>query len=189
MNIHIRLNPEHRHQCNLGMARTRGQDITNKVTERTTSTKQNSYALPESARDEERAANTGRRNEQRDVQPESARDEERAANTGRRSEQRDVLPKSARDEERAANTGRRNEQRDVQPESAREVERAANTGRRSEQRDVLPESARDEERGVNHNTKHILLHRVSAGTRWSLLLFIIIILFVFQLVSTLLFHQ
>ena len=62
--------------------------------------------LPESARDEERAANTGRRSEQRAVLPESARDEERAANTGRRSEQRAVLPEGARDEERAANTGR-----------------------------------------------------------------------------------
>ena len=36
--------------------------------------------------------------------PESARDEKKAVNTGRRSEQRDVLPESARDEERAANT-------------------------------------------------------------------------------------
>ena len=60
--------------------------------------------LPEGARDEERATNTGRRSEQRAVLPESARDEERAANTGRRSEQRAVLPEGARDEERATNT-------------------------------------------------------------------------------------
>ena len=71
--------------------------------------------------------------------PESARDEEEAANTGRRNEQIAVLLESA--EEEAANTGRRNEQRAVLP---RDEEEAANTGRRSEQR-VLPESARNEE--------------------------------------------
>ena len=77
-----------------------------------------------------------------------ARNEERAANTGRSSEQRAALPESARDEERPANTGRRSEQREALPESARDEERPANTGRRSEQREALPESAMDEERDI-----------------------------------------
>ena len=53
--------------------------------------------LPGSAKDEERAANTGRRSEQRAVLPGSAKNEERAAKTGRRSKQRALLPGSARD--------------------------------------------------------------------------------------------
>ena len=40
----------------------------------------------------------------RELLPESARDEERTANTGRRSEERGALPESARDEERATIT-------------------------------------------------------------------------------------
>ena len=65
--------------------------------------------LPESARDEERAANTGRRSELRVALLRSARDKERSANTGRRSEQGAVLPENARDEERAANANNHHE--------------------------------------------------------------------------------
>ena len=54
------------------------------------------------ARDEEGAANTGRRSEQRAALPVTARDVEGAANTSRKSEQRAALPVSARDEEGAA---------------------------------------------------------------------------------------
>ena len=74
-------------------------------------------ALPESAKDEETAANTGRRSEQRETLSECARDEETAANTGRR---------------RAANTGTRSEQRATLPGSARNEERASNTNNHHE---------------------------------------------------------
>ena len=96
--------------------------------------------------------------EQRAVLPESASDEETAANAGRRSEQRAVLPKSVRDEEREAHTGKTSEQRAALPESARAEERATNTGRRSEWRAALPGSTGDVGRADHTNTRHETLY-------------------------------
>ena len=61
-------------------------------------------ALPEFARDDKRAANTGRKSEQKTDMLESAKDVRRAAKIGR-SEHRVVLPVCARVVERATNIG------------------------------------------------------------------------------------
>ena len=70
----------------------------------------NRELLPESARDEERTANTGRRSEQR-ASASRVQGMRREQQTLVGGVNRELLPESARDEERTANTGRRSEQR------------------------------------------------------------------------------